>query len=165
MLAIRMQRTGRKGHANFRVIVQDSHLSPTSGKFVAHLGSYDPHTKVSTLVKEKAAFYLEHGARPSDRVAQLLKKEGVKLPEWVEVSGKKSHAIRHTDKLRRNRPAEAKAAETPADTEPTEVPAETAPVDVPAETEPTETPSEAEAPAEPETEATPETPAAEAKTE
>jgi small subunit ribosomal protein S16 len=40
-----MQRTGRRGHAMFRVIVQDSHRSPTSGKVVAFLGSYDPHTK------------------------------------------------------------------------------------------------------------------------
>jgi hypothetical protein len=35
MLAIRMQRTGRKGHAMFRVVVQDSRLTPSSGRVVA----------------------------------------------------------------------------------------------------------------------------------
>ena len=79
MLAIRMQRTGRKGHAMFRVIVQDSRLTPTSGKIVATLGNYDPHAQVFTLDKDKAAFYLEHGAQPSDRIARLLKNEGVKF--------------------------------------------------------------------------------------
>ena len=79
MLAIRMQRTGRKGHAMYRVIVQDSHRQPTSGKVVAILGSYDPHTKESTLDKEKAATFLKNGAQPSDRVVKLLQAEKVAL--------------------------------------------------------------------------------------
>ncbi|HSX53607.1 MAG TPA: 30S ribosomal protein S16 [Patescibacteria group bacterium] len=107
MLAIRMQRTGRSGHASFRVVVQDSRQSPTSGKFVALLGSYDPHTRATTLVKEKTTFYLEHGAQPSERVARLLKQEGIKLPEWAAVATKKTGKIRNPDKLRRNRPADA----------------------------------------------------------
>jgi small subunit ribosomal protein S16 len=113
MLAIRMQRTGRKGHAMFRVVVQDSRLTPTSGKVVANLGSYDPHAKVTTLDKEKAGFYLQHGAQPSDRVARLLQTEGVKLPEWVTVSAGKAGKIRNPEKLRKNQPKEEKA-EAPA---------------------------------------------------
>src|SRR3982751_3274678 len=104
MLVIRMQRTGRKGHAQFRVVVQDSRRTPTSGKIVAALGSYNPHTKTSTLDKEKAAFYLEHGAQPSERVVRLLTTEGVKLPSWVSASDKKAGKIRNADKLRRNQP-------------------------------------------------------------
>ena len=100
MLAIRMQRTGRKGHAMFRVIVQDSRLTPTSGKIVATLGNYDPHAQVFTLDKDKSAFYLEHGAQPSDRVARLLKNEGVKLPSWVVVSPDKVRDIRNPEKRR-----------------------------------------------------------------
>lgn len=118
MLAIRLQRTGRSGHAQFRVVVQDAHLSPTSGKVVASLGSYNPHTKVTTLDKEKASFYLEHGAQPSDRVVSLLKSEGVALPKWVSESTKKEGKIRNPEKLRKNQPAEA---EKPA--EETEAPA------------------------------------------
>ena len=111
MLAIRMQRTGRKGHANFRVIVQDSHRSPTSGKVVALLGNYDPHTKASSLEKEKADFYLKNGAQPSNRVALLFKQEGIKLPKWVEIDTRKQGKLRHEEKLRKNRPAGAAAPE------------------------------------------------------
>lgn len=106
MLAIRMQRTGRKGHAMFRVVVQESRLTPTSGKVVASIGSYDPHAKVATLDKEKASFYLEHGAQPSGRVVRLLQSEGVKLPKWVTVSEIKEGKLRNPEKLRKNQPKE-----------------------------------------------------------
>jgi len=117
MLVIRMQRTGRKGHAMFRVVVQDSRRTPTSGKIVASLGNYDPHSKNVSLDKEKAQFYLDHGAQPSDRVALLLKAEGVKLPKWVNPSGKKAGKIRNLEKLRRNRPPE-EVEEAPAEDAP-----------------------------------------------
>lgn len=131
-----MQRLGRKGHPTYRVVVQDSRWAPTSGKFVAMLGSYDPHAKTNTLVKDKAEFYLKNGAQPSERVAKLLKSEGVKLPDWVKISSTKSRTIRNPEKLRRNRPAEEVVAEeaetTPTETteatsaEPTEEPAKEA---------------------------------------
>lgn len=143
MLAIRMQRTGRKGHAQFRVIVQDSRFHPTRGKVVAYLGSYDPHTKSAQLDKEAAKKYLENGAQPSDRVARLLKVEGVKLPDWVKLDDPKKRAIRNPEKLRRNRPAEAVA---PAQTE--QPAAETAEAEQPAEPAPAEETAAAEAPAE-----------------
>ncbi|HEX3568246.1 MAG TPA: 30S ribosomal protein S16 [Candidatus Saccharimonadales bacterium] len=122
MLAIRMQRTGRKGHAMFRVVVQESRLTPTSGRVVALLGSYDPHSKMATLEKEKTAFYLGNGAQPSDRVARLLQKEGIKLPEWVKLTGDKERTIRNAEKLRKNQPKTAAApeeapVETPAEPE------------------------------------------------
>lgn len=104
MLAIRMQRTGRKGHAQFRVVVQDSRLTPTSGRVVAGLGSYNPHTKEAKIDLEKAALYLGNGAQPSDRVALLLKKEGVKLPDWVQVGDKKQKTVKNSEKLRKNQP-------------------------------------------------------------
>jgi small subunit ribosomal protein S16 len=113
MLTIRMQRTGRKGHAMFRVVVQDSRITPTSGKVVALLGSYDPHAKTVTLDKEKTAVYLNNGAQPSDRAALLLQKEGVALPKWVKVSTTKSGNLRNPEKLRKNQPKEA-PVETPA---------------------------------------------------
>jgi small subunit ribosomal protein S16 len=116
MLAIRMQRTGRKGHAMFRVIVQESRLTPTSGKVVAMLGSYDPHAKTTTLDKEKAAAFLKNGAQPSERAASLLKREGVKLPKWVVANDKKAGKLKNPEKLRKNRPAEP-AEEKPAEAE------------------------------------------------
>jgi small subunit ribosomal protein S16 len=123
MLAIRMQRTGRKGHAMFRVIVQDSHLTPTSGKIVALLGNYDPHAKTAVLDKDKAAIFLKNGAQPSERVALLLKKEGVKLPTWVTIDTKQAGKLRNPEKLRKNRPAEPVVA---AEEEPAEAPTEAA---------------------------------------
>ncbi len=133
MLVIRLQRTGRKGHAQFRVVVQDSRRTPTSGKIVAQVGTYDPHSKTITLNKERAEHYLAHGAQPSPRVVTILKAEKIKLPEWVKSANKKDGKIRNAEKLRRNRPAEEAAPEPAAET-----PAEEAPVDA----------AEAEAPAE-----------------
>jgi small subunit ribosomal protein S16 len=118
MLVIRMQRTGRKGHALFRVVVQDVRQTPSSGLVVASLGTYDPHTKAANIDVDKAKFYLKNGAQPSGRVVALLKEAGVKLPDWVEASPKKTRSIRNADKLRKNRPAEekpAKEAEVPAE--------------------------------------------------
>ncbi len=100
MLAIRMQRTGRKGHAMFRMVVQESRLTPTSGKVVARLGNYDPHGKTLVVDKEKASFYLEHGAQPSERVVHLLKTEGVVLPKWVKTQGDKKREVRSPEKRR-----------------------------------------------------------------
>ena len=105
MLVIRMQRTGRKGHAQFRVVVQDSRRTPTSGKIVASLGHYNPHSKELVVDKEKAAFYLEHGAQPSERAARLLKNNGVKLPTWVKLSADKERTVRNADKRRSTTPA------------------------------------------------------------
>lgn len=108
MLAMRLQRTGRKGHAQYRVVVQDSRFSPTSGRVVAFLGTFNPHTKETVINKEKATAYLSNGAQPSERLAVILKKEGVKLPKWVSLPDKKKGVIKNADKLRRNRPEEPK---------------------------------------------------------
>jgi len=150
MLAIRMQRTGRKGHAMFRVIVQDTRRTPTSGKVVARIGSYDPHGKTITLDKEKASFYLEHGAQPSDRVVRLLQSEGVKLPDWVKSVTTQERAVRNPDKRRSTRPAEPEApaeeapaadAEAPVAEEPTETPAKETPTEAPADEKSAEEPA------------------------
>lgn len=142
MLVIRLQRTGRKGHAQFRVVVQDSRRTPTSGKVVALLGTYNPHSKEVKVDKERAQHYLDHGAQPSERVVVLLKKEGVKLPNWVNDPSKKEGKLRNPEKLRRNRPEEPKeepvaevveeAAEAPVE-EAVEAPAEEAAPEAPAE--------------------------------
>ena len=135
MLVIRMQRTGRKGHAQFRVVVQDSRRTPTSGRIVAALGNFDPHTKTANLDKEKASFYLEHGAQPSDRVARLLKAEGIKLPKWVKLAAEKQRSVRNAEKRRSTRPAEEAPAEEPVEAEAADEPAETPAEEAPAEAE------------------------------
>ena len=142
MLTIRMQRTGRKGFATFRVVVQDSRFSPTSGRVVAQVGHSNPHTKETVLDIEKIQKYLDNGAQPSPRVVRLLQAEKVKLPAWVEVpTADKAGKTRNPEKLRKNQPKEEPAPE--AEEAPAEEPAAE---EVPAEEKTKESASE-EAPA------------------
>lgn len=145
MLAIRLQRLGRKGYPVYRIAVQESQRHPSSGRVVAYVGSYNPHTKEVSVQKDAAQKYLDNGAQPTPRVVKLLKQEGVKLPKWVkEHDDSRQSAIRNKDKLRRNQ-----------EPEPVEEVVEEAPVEEAAEApEATEeAPVEAEAPAEEATEA------------
>jgi small subunit ribosomal protein S16 len=148
MLVIRMQRTGRRGHAQFRVVVQDARRTPTSGNIVASLGHFDPHTKTSVLAKDKAKFYLDHGARPSDRAARLLKSEGVKLPEWFAFEPKRSGKTRNPDKGKQATTAAEAPVDKPAEAaqQPTlETPAATAEPETVTGEVANETPAEPEA--------------------
>ncbi len=112
MLAIRMQRTGRRGHSMFRLVIQDSQRTPTSGRVVAYVGSYDPHNKKIILDKDKTAFYLEHGAQPSNSVVALLKTEKVKLPKWINQVKPRQGKIKNPDKRRSTAPKDPQADST-----------------------------------------------------
>lgn len=112
MLAIRLQRLGRKGYPVYRLAVQESNRHPSSGRVVAYVGSYNPHTKESNIQVEVAQKYLDNGAQPTPRVVKLLKEAGVKLPSWVkQVDTSKSKAIKNAEKLRKNQPKEEAPAE------------------------------------------------------
>jgi small subunit ribosomal protein S16 len=118
MLTIRMQRTGRKGYASFRIVVQDSKFSPSSGRVVAKIGHYNPHTKEAVIDKDQAAEYLKNGAQPSPRVVKLFQAEKIKLPEWVEIpSTDAKRKTRNPEKLRKNQPKEEAVAEAPAESD------------------------------------------------
>ena len=138
MLAIRLQRLGRKAYPVYRVAVQEAQRHPSSGRVVAYVGSYNPHTKETQLDTEKVEFYLSNGAQPTPRVVKLLVSQKVKLPEWVKqpVTDKQS-SVKSAEKLRKNQPKE-EAVEEPAE-EVVEEAAEEAPAETPAE----ETPAEA----------------------
>ena len=74
---IRLSRHGAKKKPFYRIVVSDSR-SPRDGKFIDQVGSYDPKS-VSGGVKidrEKIAKWLKRGARPSQTVAELIKKTG-----------------------------------------------------------------------------------------
>lgn len=112
MLAIRLQRLGRKGYPVYRLAVQEAHRHPSSGRVVAYVGSYNPHTKVSSVQVELAQKYLDNGAQPSPRVIKLLKEAGVKLPKWVKESAvDKKKSIKNAEKLRKNQPKEEASEE------------------------------------------------------
>jgi small subunit ribosomal protein S16 len=123
MLAIRLQRVGRKAYPVYRLAVQEANRHPTSGRVVAYVGSYNPHTKDANVQVELAQKYLDNGAQPTPRVVKLLKDAGVKLPNWVkQPTADKQKSIRNAEKLRKNQPKEEVAEEAPA--EEAEVPAE-----------------------------------------
>lgn len=125
MLAIRLQRVGRSGYATYRVAVQEAQRHPLSGRVVAYVGTYNPHTKETKIQVEAAQKYLDNGAQPSPRVVKLLAGAGVKMPKWVIKSDKKSSTIKNSEKLRKNQPkVEAVKEETPIEV--TEEPAEPA---------------------------------------
>lgn len=126
MLTIRMKRTGRKGHPQYRLVVQDSRFSPTSGRVVSFVGSYNPHNKQTVIDKEKVEKYLSNGAKPSDRVARMLQAEGVRLPDWVKLTSEKQRSIKSPEKLRKNRPADEPVAEAENAEEQPEAPTESA---------------------------------------
>lgn len=115
MLAIRLQRVGRSGYATYRLAVQESQRHPTSGRVVAYVGSYNPHTKESSVQVELAQKYLDNGAQPTPRVVKLLEAAGVKLPNWVVKAQNKTKTTRNADKLRKNQPKEEIVEEAPAE--------------------------------------------------
>ena len=119
MLAIRLQRLGRKAYPVYRLAVQESQRHPSSGRVVAYVGSYNPHTKEARVQNEVAQKYLDNGAQPTPRVAKLLAESGVNMPSWVKtVAGDKKKAIKNAEKLRKNQPkAEPEAAAEAAPSE------------------------------------------------
>ena len=77
MLKIRLRRVGAKKKPSYRVVVADSRTA-TNGKFVDHLGHYDPLTEPPTVVidEDKALKWLRQGAQPSEAVGRMLKRMG-----------------------------------------------------------------------------------------
>ena len=121
MLAIRLKRTGRKAYAVYRVAVQEAQRHPSSGKVVAYVGTYNPHTKEATFDKELVEKYLNNGAQPTPRIVKLLKDAKIKLPSWVKDPNlSKARATRNPEKLRKNAPKEEVAPEAPAEEAPAE---------------------------------------------
>lgn len=115
MLAIRLQRLGRKALPVYRVAVQEAQRHPSSGRVVAYVGAYNPHTKEVKLNKEKIEFYLKNGAQPTPRVVRLLEADKITLPAWVKKPAEKSSKIRNAEKLRKNQPKQEAPAEQPAE--------------------------------------------------
>jgi small subunit ribosomal protein S16 len=73
-LVIRLRRHGSRKKPFFRIVVADSR-SPRDGRFVEHIGSYDPATNPPkiTLKKEQADHWIQAGAQPSETVRKLIK--------------------------------------------------------------------------------------------
>ena len=112
MLAIRLQRLGRKAFPVYRLAVQEAQRHPSSGRVVAYVGTYNPHTKAVTVDKEKVEFYLKNGAQPTPRVVRILDGEKVALPAWIKKPrDDRKSTTRNPEKLRKNQPKEEPVAE------------------------------------------------------
>src|SRR4026208_1545453 len=78
MVRIRLRRMGRKKAPYYRIVIADSQ-SPRDGRFITLIGQYQPRqgNNAATLDVERANFWLDNGAQPSDTVRSLLRRAGV----------------------------------------------------------------------------------------
>lgn len=147
MLKIRLQRTGNKNNPTYRIVVADKR-NAAKGKFNEIIGHYLPTRNPSEFVcdTERAAYWMSMGAAPSDTLARLLAKSGVKgLEKYIERYAKQKKRNPSEEEIAAAAPApaaeEAPKEEAPATEEaPKEepaAPAEEAPKEEPASTEAT----------------------------
>lgn len=75
---IRLQRFGKKGQPFYRIVVADSR-APRDGKFIELIGTYNPLTQPATiqLDVDRALYWLEVGAQPTDTARSILSYKGV----------------------------------------------------------------------------------------
>lgn len=106
MLVIRLQRTGRSNLATYRIVVAEK-ARAVKGKFHEIVGHYLPAQKnpVFKYDAERIQHWVAQGAVPSDTVARMLKREGVK--------GMDKFISRYTKRRSKNAPPE-EAAPAPA---------------------------------------------------
>lgn len=130
MLVIRLQRTGRSNLATYRIVVAEN-ARAVKGKAMEFVGHYLPAQKTPELKvdTERVTYWVSKGAIPSDTVARLLKKEGVK--------GMEKFILRYAKRRSKSAPVEVPAAApAPAPVAVAEAPApaveEAAPAEAPA---------------------------------
>ncbi len=87
---IRLQRGGRKGYAFYSIVIADVR-APRDGKFTEKIGTYNPNTNPATvdLDFDRALYWVETGAQPTDTVRNILKSEGVYLMKHLRGGVKK----------------------------------------------------------------------------
>lgn len=87
---IRLQRRGHKDYAFYPIVIADSR-APRDGKFIERIGSYNPNTDPATISLnfERALYWLNCGAIPTDTVRRILSYEGVLLMKHLQGGVKK----------------------------------------------------------------------------
>ncbi|HSO18772.1 MAG TPA: 30S ribosomal protein S16 [Desulfosarcina sp.] len=75
---IRLARHGAKKRPFYRIVAADSE-SPRDGRFLEKLGTYNPLQATGQVVlnTDRVKYWIEQGARPTDTVRSILKREGV----------------------------------------------------------------------------------------
>lgn len=128
MLAIRLQRVGRKNDPSFRVIVADSKLKPKTGNVLEVLGSYNARQGKPIINLERAKHWMSVGAKASGTVHNLLVDLKAVTGKKINVLSKKTPIVKEVPKEEAKAPiasevavvveapaAEATATETPAE--------------------------------------------------
>jgi small subunit ribosomal protein S16 len=166
-IALRLSRGGAKKRPYYRIVVADSR-SPRDGKYLEQIGTYNPLLAKDDparvkLNEDRARYWLGVGGQPTDRVARLLDKTGIKerAPTSNPQKGEPGQKARDRAEERASKLAEAEeAANAPAEEPAAEeaVAEEAAAEEAVAEEAAPEEPAAEEAVAE---EAAPEEPAAE----
>jgi len=87
---IRLQRHGRKGYAFYSIVIANA-KAKRDGRYIEKLGTYNPNTNPSTidLNFERALYWVETGATPTETVRNILSKEGVYLKKHLQEGVKK----------------------------------------------------------------------------
>ncbi len=77
---LRLQRMGKKKQPVYKLVAADSR-SPRDGKFIEAIGLYNPLTDPATinLKEERALYWLNCGAQPTETVKSILSRKGVIL--------------------------------------------------------------------------------------
>lgn len=94
---IRLQRRGRKDYPYYQIVIADSR-APRDGKFIEKVGSYNPNTHPATVVLnfDRALYWMQVGAQPTDTVRNILSVEGVLLKKHL-LGGVKKGAFTEVD--------------------------------------------------------------------
>lgn len=74
MVKIRLKRTGGKNEARFRIVVTDIRAQ-RDGKVIEYVGYYNPVKKERKLDMDRINYWLGVGAKPTETVAAMIKKE------------------------------------------------------------------------------------------
>ena len=84
MVKIRLMRVGKRKQPSYRVVVADSR-SPRDGRIIEAIGHYQPRQDPSVVAidEDRALYWLQKGAQPSDQVRQLLRITGA----WSTFTG------------------------------------------------------------------------------
>jgi len=87
---IRLQRHGRKNYAFYPIVIADSR-APRDGKYIERIGSYNPNTNPATITLnfERALYWVNVGAQPTDTVRTILSNEGVLMMKHLQGGVKK----------------------------------------------------------------------------
>lgn len=115
---IRLQRHGRKNYAFYPIVIADSR-APRDGKFIERIGSYNPNTNPATVTLnfERALYWVNVGAQPTDTVRTILSQEGVLLMKHLQGGVKKgafdeAEAQRRFEAWKQKKQAAVDAAKT-----------------------------------------------------